>query len=465
MPSVRRGRMVLSAGAISESAKSASGTSGAGVTLERSLLFREEVVQARQVQWLGVIRIGRPLSFTVVTVAAVAMAGALIAFACWGEITRKSTVHGVLLPVGGLLHVSTQQAGVVSELLVAEGDDVVAGQPLARLRNERITQSGDAAALTAQALRARRASLDAERRLTEQSLRQRQDSIAQRLQSLLAERRQAQGELETVKLRVQLARQSLQRQQELARAGFVAAAQVQVKEEELLDLQLRERYAERGLQALSRDLQAATAEKLATDTQAKTSLAQLDRAVAALDQESSENDSRNGLTLTAPQAGRVTALPANAGQTVQAGQTVASIAPTTPAGRPAELQAQLYAPSRAAGFARPGQGVYLRYAAYPFQKFGMSKGEVLSVSRTPIAPQDLPTGQVQALMAAAETNEPLYRITVKLGSQTVNTYGKETWLGAGMSVEADIRQEARKIWEWVLEPAISVGWAGARSSR
>lgn len=157
-------------------------------------------MEARQAQWLGTIRIGRPLSFTVVTAAAVGMAAALIAFACWGEITRKTTVHGVLLPVGGLIHVTAMQSGVVAELLVKEGEDVAAGQPIARLRSERITAGGDTAILTAHALQARRASLEAERRLTEQNLRQRQDGIAQRLQSLQIEERQAQGELETVRL-------------------------------------------------------------------------------------------------------------------------------------------------------------------------------------------------------------------------------------------------------------------------
>lgn len=424
--------------------------------MEQSL-FRTEVMEARQAQWLGTIRIGRPLSFTVVTVAALAMAGALVAFAYWGEITRKSTAHGVLLPVGGLIHATAQQSGVVSELLIAEGNAVSAGQPLARLRIDRTTSGGDAAAITAQALQARRASLETERRLTEQNLRQRQDSIAQRLQSLLAEQRQAQGELDTVRLRVLLARQSLNRQQELSAAGFVAAAQVQIKQEELLDLQLRERNAERSLQSLARDHQAARAEKLSTDTQAQTTLAQIDRALAALDQESTENDSRSGLTLTAPQAGRVTALPINAGQAVQAGQTIASIFPVDADGRPAELVAQLFAPSRAAGFAQPGQEVFLRLAAYPFQKFGVARGEVVAVSRSPIAAQDLPAGQAQALVAAAQANEPLYRITVRLAAQSVYAYGKEIPLAAGMSLDADVRQEARKIWEWLLEPVVSVG--------
>lgn len=419
-------------------------------------LFRTEVIEARQVQWLGTIRIGRPLSFTVVTAASVAMAGALIAFACWGEVARKASVHGVLLPVGGLINVSGQQAGVISQLLVKEGDDVQAGQPLARLRNERITASGDAAALTAQALQTRRASLETERRLTEQSLRQRQEGIAQRSQSLQTEQRQAQAELDTVRLRVQLAQQSLERQQELAKGGFVAAAQVQAKQEDLLDLQLRVRNAERSLQSLDRDLQSAKADKLAVDNQTQTVLAQLDRSLASLDQEATENDSRNELTLTAPQAGRVSALPINVGQALLAGQTVASIVPVAADGRPAELEAQLFAPSRTAGFVQPGQVVYLKLAAYPYQKFGLVRGSITSISHSPISAQDLPAGQGQALLAAAQANEPMYRITARLATQTITTYGRPTALSAGMSLDADVRQDTRKIWEWLLEPALAV---------
>lgn len=48
----------------------------------------------------------RPLSFSLVTAGALAMAAALIAFGYWGEVTRKVTVLGVLLPVGGLINIT-----------------------------------------------------------------------------------------------------------------------------------------------------------------------------------------------------------------------------------------------------------------------------------------------------------------------------------------------------------------------
>lgn len=390
------------------------------------------------------------------------MAGALVAFACWGEVSRKATVHGVLLPRGGLIHVTSQQPGVVAELLGHEGDDVVAGQPIARIRTERITQNGDAAVLAERALEARRASLTTERRLTEQNLRQRQDSIAQRLQSLQAEERQAQGELETIQLRVQLARKSLARDGDLAKSGFVAEAQVQQRQEELLELQLRERNAQRSLQALHREVQSARADKMAVDNQARTALSQLERVLASLDQETIENDSRNAVLVTAPQAGLISALPVNAGQALQVGQTVASLVPIAIDGRPAELEAQLFAPSRTAGFAQPGQEVFLKLAAYPYQKFGLAHGSITSVSRSPISAQDLPVGQGQTLLAAAQANEPMYRIIVRLRTQTINTYGKPTALSAGMSLDADLHQDRRKIWEWLLEPAIAIARRDSR---
>lgn len=422
-------------------------------------LFRPEAVAARQVQWLGSIRIARPLSFSAVTALAIVMASVLVTFACWGEVARKVTVHGLLLPMGGLINVLAPQPGVVAEVLVQEGDEVAVGQPLVRLRSERITAAGDAALLTAQALELRRGSLEVERRLTEQNLHQRLENLQLRHQSLQTEERHAIAELDTHRLRLRLGQMSLDRQLQLAHDGFVSASQVQQKQEEQLDLQLRERSAQRNLQALQRDLQTVRSEREALQTQTQTTLAQLDRSLAALGQEMTEAEGRNGLTLTAPQNARVSALTLGKGQAVQSSQTLVSLVPTT-AGqrggvRPVDLQAQLFAPSRTAGFVQTGQEVWLRYAAFPYQKFGMARGEVIAVSRSPIALQDLPAVQGQAVAAAAQTNEPMYRITVRLFEQTVNTYGRPTPLNAGMSLDAEVRQESRKVWEWLLEPALA----------
>lgn len=413
-------------------------------------------MQAAQAQWLGSIRIGRPPSFAWVTGLSLCMALALVSYAIWGEVTRKAKLPGLLMPTAGMLTVSAPQAGVLTEVLVREGDLVQAGQVLMRLKSERNTALGDAATLNAQALAQRRASLDTERLLTQQQQRQRQDALNDRLRSLAAEERQAQAELDANRLRAGLAAKSLARYTELEKDSFVSAVQLQQKQEELLDVQLRERNAERSLAALQRDIQAVRAEMLNNETSSRTSLAQVDRGLASLRQEATENEARGGVTLTAPQAGRLTALDIHPGQAVQAGQTLLNMVPEGKGQANSGLEAQLYAPSRTAGFVKPGQTVWLRYAAYPYQKFGMAEGEVKSISQTPIAAQDLPVGQGQALLAAAQANEPLYRISVSLQKQRIDAYGSSEFLRAGMTLEADVIQDHRAIWEWIFESIFAI---------
>ena len=52
--------------------------------------------------------------------------------------------------------------------------------------------------------------------------------------------------------------------------------------------------------------------------------------------------------------------------------------------------------------------------------------------------------------------EPVYRVDVKLDAQIVASGDQNLALRPGMSVNADILQEKRKVWEWVFEPILSL---------
>ncbi len=421
--------------------------------MDRSL-FRPEVLEARRELWLGSIHVARPPSFAWMTGVAVLISGLIVAFGIFGEFERKATLSGLLLPTSGLIQVQSPQTGLLSELLVPEGTQVAQGQPIMRVKTEHLLGAGDIAVLTAQNLGQREAALRNEQRFMEQQEAQREAAYQLRRQSLGAEMRQAQSELETYQLRESLARKSFTRYESLAKEGFMSDVQAQQKQEELLDLQLRTKSALRSLEALQRDIDALESDRKVARSAYQASLAQMVTGFTSLKQESLENEARGGLTITSPKAGVISAIAAHIGQAVQAGQTLASVVPFGRSGA-TELEAQLFAPSRTAGFVKAGQVVWIRYAAYPHQKFGMAKGEVTAVSQTPIATQDLPPGQSQAIVAAAQANEPLFRITVRLSAQTIATYGQPQALKAGMALEADVVQDHRAIWEWLLDPLLA----------
>ena len=87
----------------------------------------------------------------------------------------------------------------------------------------------------------------------------------------------------------------------------------------------------------------------------------------------------------------------------------------------------------------------------------MSRGVVKAVSATPINPQELPAGQSAALLQAAQSNEPLYRIKVAIDAQSISAYGGQQGLKAGMALDADVVQDHRSIVEWLFEPILAAG--------
>ncbi|MBE7420541.1 MAG: HlyD family efflux transporter periplasmic adaptor subunit [Ideonella sp.] len=419
-------------------------------------LFRPEVLAARAAPWLGSIRIARPPSHAVVTGVSVALAIALIVFAAWAEVTRKARVPGFLTPVSGTLQVAAAAAGVVQEQRVAEGRFVQVREPMFVLDTSHFTAGGDAGQRVAASIEQRMATLRSEQAARERQARARLRTIAERTEALRAESLRVEHEIALLNRRLLLSRSEAGRFEGLAAQGFVSGSQLQAKQQEVLDIQARVEVAERTGIALRRDALALQAEAADARAQVDAERAQIERSLAALSQEAVDNEAQRQAVIVAPQAGVVTAIAIHRGQAVQPGQTLATLVPQSQDGTAAALEAQLYAPSRAAGFVRPGQTVWLRYAAFPYQKFGLARGEVSSVSRTPINPQDLPAGQQQALLLGAQGNEPLYRISVALPANSIVADGVRHPLKAGMTLEADVVRDRRAVWEWLLEPVLAV---------
>ena len=435
-------------------------------------LFRSEVTLSKQASWMGPIHLAHNPRFSIVAGMALVLAGALLAFGAWGKVARKVRVPGVLMPQWGTVELSPAISGVLLEQRVKEGDWVEQGQVLFVVNTDKTSAEGSTASLLASHLAQRRSTLLAERASRLAQNRQREAHLADRIRSLSLETEQATQEHALAKRRVELAHKNSARFAQMAAEGFVSDIQAQGKQEELIDLQARLENTLRNGLALSREQNAAEADLALLQKQLAIDLLQLERNLASLDQETAEIQSRKTSSVLAPQAGQVSTVHLSLGAMAQAGQTIASLVPratslvsshrssqmSTYAPDPSAhtLVAALFAPTRTAGFIQPGQEVWLRLAAYPYQKFGLAKGRVLKVSGTPIAPQDLPHGQGTALMASTQSKEPLYRIQVELASQHVMAFGQAHSLRPGMTLDADVIHDVRGIWEWVFEPLLAI---------
>ncbi len=411
-------------------------------------LFRPEVLDRREP--CGAIVLARPMSHALLTAMYCAIALAAVAFLAGSSTTRKVDVPGVLLPSGGLIRLVPQQAGVLAERRVHEGQRVRAGELMFVLGSAQAAGGADSAEQrVAGLLQRRRDSLLGEVRQLQAQTRQRIAGMQLQGRALREELQRIDEQIGLQRRRITMAEAALSRHVELQQAGFVAAAQVQDRQAELMDQQQRMAELQRNRATTARELSAAQGAAEALPLQGSRDEQGLQRGIAELDQALAENESRTHAELRAPVSGTVTAIAAEPGQAVSAGQALAAIVPAD-----AELEAELYAPSRTIGFVRPGMRVLLRYEAYPFQKFGLAGGTVREVSGTAMRPQDLASDG--AAMPPAGAAEPLYRVRVALGRQGVSADGREQALTAGTALSASIVLERRRLAEWLLEPLIGL---------
>lgn len=138
-------------------------------------------------------------------------------------------------------------------------------------------------------------------------------------------------------------------------------------------------------------------------------------------------------TLTAPVTGLVTTLDVrSAGVVLQAGQTVATIAPAG-----ARLLAEARVPNKDIAFIEKGLPAKLKFDAFPFQDYGTVEGTVVEVS--PDAQLDKDLGS-------------FYKVTIAPKQTAIAAKGRNIPLRPGLALTAEIVTERKSILNLILEP-------------
>jgi membrane fusion protein len=424
------------------------GEEAEGGSMDATPLFRPEAVVAQRTSSLGRIAIVGSTSFGVLSASFAAIAAAVCGFAYFGTYTDHRTLRGRLVTQRSVIDVRSPQFGIVAERRVAEGQVVERGDVLYVVSSERISSDRGATQ------RAVGAQLDSRRRsLTEQIAnvhalaRLERGSIDDSIAELSAEAVKLAEATESQSARTDLARQTAERYERIGASGFVSEEQLVGKRADLLEQRGRLLALEREQRNVERQLAELNSRLAMAAVRHENEVAELERAVAETDLQVAENEARRAVVVSAPDAGVATGIGADVGDAVDSGTPLAFIVPAD-----SDLLAELYAPSRAAGFLGIGQDVLLRYEAYPYQKFGHYRGSVSAVSRTALAP----TAFRYVNGGPDAGGGPVFQVTVALESQTVTAYGERRTLRPGMTVEADVLLESRRLYEWVFEPLYSL---------
>lgn len=411
-------------------------------------LYREGYFAAQASRAEGEVVISPSFSMTAYAGCSIALLLAIAALLLLGQYTRKARLEGVVMPSTGLVKVTARSSGQVIAGLTNEGDVVKAGQPLYRLSGEHFNEQGIGALAAASGALHRQCQLLEQQREQERAATALQQSALTRRRAQLEEElHSAASALTLTQRQAALSASMMARYRQLSAGRYVAEIELQQKGLELAAAQERVENQRQAHLRLQRELAAAIAERETQQRQWQGRDAELARQLHGLRQQQIELDAQEKNALTAPVDGRIVAVLARNGQTVKQHDPLLLMV-----AEDARLQVELYAPSKAAGFIKPRQRVGLRFASFPYEKFGVQYGRVQAMTRTSLSAGDA----LQQHPMVWKENEGHYRAIVTLDKATITAYGREEPLRVGMTVTADVELDRRRLYEWLLEPLWSL---------
>jgi membrane fusion protein len=408
-------------------------------------LFRQEAIEFQQHhrQW-GELALLQPLSTKIMTWFITTVVAVVLAFLFLGHYARKETVVGYLTPVAGTSKVFIPQQGTITEIYVKEGQEIEKGQPLFAVETSQIAANGqDVNTTMLDTLESQRNLLTNQIAAEQERTKSEQERLTALIGGLETEISQLQAQIELQNEQIRVSDNLVSSVIGLRAKGYIS--ELEFRQRELAALEQKQKLNSLNQQLAARHNQ--LTETRYSLHQLPTVMAQkiqsLRSELSTTEQRITEINGRRAYIIRAGAIGRVSTLQATVGQFADPRRLQLEIVPNN-----SVLQAELFVPTRAIGFVRPGQKVRMKYEAFPYQKFGTYTGQIIKVSHTIVTSADA-SGPITL-------REPVYRVTASLERTDIDAYGEKIPLQADMLLSADIILEHRSLVGWLLDPLLSV---------
>ena len=411
------------------------------MTAQNHSLFRKEALQHRADRLHGDVSLAVPVAWQMIGyLLIVALVAALLFFAT-ATYSRVETVGGAITLDRGVAAIVPTRPGIVTEMLVRDGQAVREGDPLARIRSEEIMVGGGTTPeRILQALGAQDRSLESQVGLVRSASQAEQAQLSAEISGLGQEIASLEAQIESQRRLVEVAENDFAATRQVADRGFVSRRDLDTRESALLCRRQQLAHLQQARSAKSADLMQARRMISQSAATAEAQAAGVLSSRAALAQQLAQTESAQGYVLTAPVSGLATAVTGRVGQPAALGQPLMVVMPAQ-----AKPRAELQVPTQAAGFLQVGQQVRLAVDAFPYQSFGTVSARISEISSTAVPRPSADGGTV-----------PVYLVTAELDAPFVTAFGRRQPLLPGMTLNARIVTEQQSLFEWLFEPLFAV---------
>jgi membrane fusion protein, adhesin transport system len=385
-------------------------------------------------------------------------------WAAWANLDEVTRGEGRVITASQVQLIQNLEGGIVSEILIREGDTVDKGQVLFRLQEVRFDSALREGQQTNHALQARIARLQAETRRTalampasvtkaapalaenetrlfearRRDLQAKRDVLAQQLVQREQELKELQSRRDRLNEQLGLVRKEIGITAPLVKQGVVSEIELLRLEREATRLRTDADGAELAIPRVRSAIEEARRRMEDSETtflaeasgelaQARAELSKLTETLPALQDRVSRTTVRSPVKGTVKQV-----LVKTTGGVVQPGSSLAEIVPS----EDTLLVEARVRPSDIA-FVTPGQKAVVKIATYDYSIYGGIEGTIEHVSADSVQPQQ---------------GEPYYIAHVRTGRNALERGGKALPVFPGMTATVDILTGKKTVLDYLLKP-------------
>lgn len=415
-------------------------------------LFRPEVAENRQSQWLGkaLLLKGWPPWITALLTAAFMIA--LIMFLIFAQYARRITVTAEVITEPHTINLFSPEQGVISQLFVSNGQQVISGTPLYQLDLSRVGQTGNASTTTLAAINKQRHQLDD----IIAQLENNKKATLSNLQNQLVQYQQAQEGLNKMVASaadgLNAMRITLDSYNNSLRKGLINTDQL--NNQRYLYYQQQSAYQNLHAQAIQQSLQISGLQsaKVTKSSDFDNQISQSRYQQQGLDRELAVANVKNLLLITAPSAGSISSLSVTPGQMVNAGDSLVQLVP----GNNEVFFLVAWLPDESRPFVTLGETINIRYAAFPSEKYGQFPGKIISIADAPSTAQEMKEYLSAPRNSSGTVTGSYFKAIIGLNSASVTWHQQHLALTSGMQAESTLFLEQRPLYQWMLSPYYSL---------
>ncbi|KZN60420.1 HlyD family secretion protein [Pseudoalteromonas luteoviolacea] len=412
--------------------------------LKASDLFRKEAVETNLNRLEGKVVLIKSPSYNAIIAFLVLFFTVVIFFVANSKFSNYETVKGSLISDQSILKVYPPSSAIIEKSYVEEGQAVEKGQLLFDLRADFLQIEGNASVdLEIKEVNHQIQNLIESKAQLVKKLTLQEEIISQKITNIDAKTQSLKEKRKILEERIVIVKRIFEDKKTLLHDGGISKLDIDASESDYLKLQETLLDQTNTLADLSGQRQALVNDAQSLPIEQASALIELDNNISKLQLQLLSLTRDTEYKVEALNAGIITNIIAREGERVSANYPLFSIAPNDTV-----LIADLYIPTRAIGFVEQGQGVRLRFEAFPTQLYGDIEGEIFEVSRMLIQPSEWPN--------PVGLNMPVYRARAKLHAQEIHANGKVLQLQNGLLLDADIILEEQSFLEYILSPILEI---------